>query len=116
MLGAKPLDDIPTHLLRAVLEPAELGRAEVGNAQRVERAGDRAPCPDVAHLRLHAVERRRVLAHEIFGPGRADEVGRESVLAESYAPRAVAVGVPTAIFRKTAFGPQHWSEPHPKGS
>ena len=52
MLVAEPLDDIPAHLLCAGLQTAEFRRAVVGDAQRIERAGDGARCPDVARLRL----------------------------------------------------------------
>src|SRR4029079_507713 len=102
VLGAEPLDGVPATLLRASLEPARFRAAIVRDRERVERSWDRAPGSDVARLRLHAVERGRVLAHELLRPGRAREIGRDPALAESDAPRAVAVNVPAAMFRQAA--------------
>src|SRR5262245_5052359 len=65
----------------------------------------------LAALGLALVERGRVLAHEVFRPGDAGEVGRESALAETDTPPAVAVSVPGAMFRQAASCPDHRSTP-----
>ena len=67
-------------------------RIEIGGDQCVDGSGDRALGTDIARLRLHAIERRRVLAHEVFRPGGAGEIDREAALAEAHAPLAVLIG------------------------
>src|SRR5689334_20008440 len=112
MCQPKRLKDVATRGLCARPQAAEVRRAKIRDAQRVERAGLGACRADVARLRLHTVERRRVLAHEVFGPRRAGEIGREPALTKADAPPAVPVIVPRTMLRQCALCPQHWSEPH----
>src|SRR5262245_20972067 len=95
------------------LERRATRRIEIRRNQSVDGPGNRALGADVGWLR-HAFERRRMLAHEIFGPRDAGEIARDATLAEANAPRAVAVAIPRAMLRKAASCPQHWSKLRPR--
>src|SRR5262249_46681120 len=65
---------------------------------------------DVGGLRLEAIERCRILAHEVLAPRHAGQINGESAFAKSHPPLAVfTVHIPAAISRQAAFGSLHWS-------
>jgi hypothetical protein len=67
----KPLQDVATRRLSAWPQAEKVGRAIIGNAQRIERTGFGALRADGCCLRLHAVKRSSVLPHEVLRPRRA---------------------------------------------
>src|SRR5262249_49984594 len=90
MLITAGLADVATHGRRGGLEAAGVGRAVVGNDQRVERTGGYAFGADIAHT----LECVGVLTHEIFRPRDAGEVDRDAATTEPHAALAVAVDRP----------------------
>jgi hypothetical protein len=89
---------------------------QIGGHYRINAPGDGSLRADVARLRRHAIECGGVLAHEIFRPRDAGEIGLKSSFAEAHAALAVlAVEIPTAMLRQAAFCPYHLREPDPQG-
>ena len=58
-----------------------------------DRPGNHASEADIAGLYLHAIERRRISAHEVFAPWRAGQVGCETIFAETHTAPAVAINI-----------------------